>query len=669
MSGLDFASPVEIVPGIGEKTGASLRKAGIKTLHDLAYHFPRDYLNFEHITKIADARPGQIVVKGQVTDLKTFISRRGLKVVRASIRDQSGALGAIWFNQSFRTRQLKSKAEFYFTGELRFNRGRYALSNPRVSSVEQVANPNHYSIKPVYPAIGEIAPHDFSKFMQKAKSLFAQVNDALPNLPGRADALLNMHFPLNEQDFKSARRYFALEEMFYLILAARLSKDANAKLKTFAIPSDLPALKQFVRTLPFTLTDAQRLAGWEIIQDLAKTKPMNRLLEGDVGSGKTIVAAMAILTATRAGFQTALMAPTEVLAIQHAQTLRACFKDQVRIALLSSATKNKAKLKQDIQSGKIDLVIGTHAILTDDTIFAKLGLAIIDEQHRFGVNQRQKLLLKARTLPHLLTMTATPIPRSLQLTIFGDLDVSILHQMPKGRQPVSTQILTPNSLSPMWAHLKSELEKGHQIYYICRKIDDKGLKEAESVALAAKNLGSIFPQARIATLHGRMKSLEKERIMQAFSAHQTDILVSTTVVEVGMNVANASVIVIANADQYGLAQLHQLRGRVGRSDIKSFCYFINTNDNPPSSRLREIARTQDGFKLAELDLKLRGPGEIYGELQHGALDIRLASLSDTKLIKEARALVDDFINKSYSISASRELAESIRKYQRLTSLN
>ena len=425
----------------------------------------------------------------------------------------------------------------------------------------------------------------------------------------------------------------------------------------------------FVEKLPFKLTNAQRRATWEIIQDMASDIPMNRLLQGDVGSGKTMVAALSAFAAAKGGYQTALMAPTEVLATQHAESLANLFKCQLSVALLTGSTKHKDELKKHIKAGEVDLVIGTHALITDDTEFAHLGLAIIDEQHRFGVAQRQKLLSKAHTMPHLLSMTATPIPRSLQLTIFGDLAVSILDELPAGRQPITTKIISPNSTKQMWGAIEKELLAKHQVYYICKKIDDKGASELSSVKKEVQKIAHQFPNYNVAYLHGKMKPAEKDEIMTMFANGEIDILVSTTVVEVGVNVPNATVMVIADADQYGLSQLHQLRGRVGRGSAASYCYLINSNSDAPTRRLREIERSQDGFYLAEVDLKLRGPGELYGSLQHGALDLRIATITDTKLVHKADLLVKQFRQEGYNMLEYKELSDSVRKYQRLTTLN
>ncbi len=664
---MDLFAPIEEVKGVGPKTAELLHKAGIFTFRDLVYYLPRTYENYQQAQRIADLRPGQVTIKARVEDVKN--SRKGrFNLTEAVLRDESGAIRAVWFNQPYRAKQLDDHREFYFSGKMELSYGRYQLSSPSVQLAKDVDMAATDELQPIYRAAGSLKSQDFKKYLYSLRNQIALVPDMLPNFSGRADALLDVHFAEDEKIARAGREYLAVEELFCLLLASRLNREENKKLKTEAIHPDIEALKDFIGQLPFALTDAQRRSTWEIIQDMDSETPMNRLLQGDVGAGKTMVAALSAFVAARAGFQTALMAPTEVLATQHAESLSKLFGDKHRIALLTGSTKHKKELKEHIAAGDVDLVIGTHALITDDTEFSRLGLAIIDEQHRFGVAQRQKLLSKAHTMPHLLSMTATPIPRSLQLTIFGDLSVSILDQLPAGRQPITTKIVAQNAQDQMWREIARELDAGHQVYYICKKIDDKGESELSSVEKESKRIAKKFKNYQVAYLHGKMKPAEKDEIMSKFSKGDIDILVSTTVVEVGVNVPNATVMAIADADQYGLSQLHQLRGRVGRGSAASFCYLINSKDSS-SRRLREIENSQDGFYLAEVDLKLRGPGEIYGALQHGALDLRIATITDTKLVHRADELVKDFMAKKYNVLEYKELNAEIQKYQRLTTLN
>lgn len=666
---MDLWSPIEDVKGIGPKTAALLSKNGVLSVRDLVYRLPRDYDDYQNAARIADLRPGRVTIKARPEDIRLSHKRRNLSLVEASLRDKSGALRAIWFNQPYRVKQLESGKEFYFSGPLTFSYGRYQLSNPSVALAEEQESATSTKITPVYSSAYSIKSSNFLKYLSNIRPLIAGMPDLIPNFPGRADALLSVHFPSTSVEAKLGRDYLATEELFCLLLAARLNRNENQRLKTDAIHADLSALKDLIKTLPFQLTSAQRRSAWEIIQDLDSTTPMNRLLQGDVGSGKTLVAALAGFAAAKDSFQVVLLAPTEVLATQHAASLAKLFGNSLNLALLTGSTKNKATLKERIKSGEVELIIGTHALLTDDTHFARLGLVIIDEQHRFGVEQRQKLLKKARTLPHLLSMTATPIPRSLQLTIFGDLSVSVLDELPAGRLPITTKIISPNSTAQLWQSVERELAHGRQAYYICKKIDEKGSSNLASVKREAQKITKLLPNHRIALLHGRMTTCEKDKIMSDFSSGKIQVLVSTTVVEVGVDVPNATVMVIADADQYGLSQLHQLRGRVGRGEHASYCYLINSSSEKPTRRLREIETSQDGFHLAEVDLSIRGPGEIYGSLQHGVLDLRIASITDTKLVHKAERLVDDFIKKGYDVLEYKELSATVRKYQQLTTLN
>ncbi|MDO5480772.1 MAG: ATP-dependent DNA helicase RecG [Candidatus Saccharibacteria bacterium] len=687
---LNMLSEVDILPGIGEKTKADLNRAGIFTVRDLFYYLPRDYENYQNLTHISDLHPGKVSFIGKIVDIETKNARsRRLSITEAIVSDGDDSVRAVWFNQPYRATQFKDKnIEYLFSGQYELQRGRYQLSNPKVEKATAVEEASAYAGKfqPIYPQKSAIKPDTFKRLIFHLRAEFAKIPDLLPSLPdsssfagknARRDALYKIHFPENQSEADVARTYLSYEELFELILAARLNRNENKKLTARQIPYNNDAMQQLLKSLPFQLTQAQKISAWEIIKDLEKKTPMNRLLQGDVGSGKTIVAATAILQATKAGFQSALLAPTSILATQHAEELDKILSPLgVKIGLLVGATKHKPELKSRIKSGEVDLVVGTHAIITDDTQFQDLSLCIIDEQHRFGVQQRQKLLLKAQDFaPHLLSMTATPIPRSLQLTVFGDLDVSIISEMPHGRKPIRTKVLTEvEQRETLYPHIRDELNLGRQAYWICKKIEDghsrdsMAKQETISVKRQTEKLKTIFPRAKIEFLHGRMKPAEKDEIMAKFSNHKIDILVSTTVVEVGVNVPNATIMVIMDAESYGLAQLHQLRGRVGRGDFQSYCYLI-TSAEQPTRRLLEVEKSTDGFHLAEVDLKLRGPGEIYGSLQHGALDLRIASLADTHLINLAQRHAEKISQNPEIMIKYKELGQGIKKYQQLTTLN
>ena len=671
---MDLSESVEALKGVGPKTAEVLKKAGIKTLRDFFYNLPRDYESFQAAGTIAEMRPGKVVVRGKIDSLSTRQARRRrLSITEGVVRDNTGAVKVVWFNQSYRARQFSPEKEYYFSGTYELKNGRWQLTSPSAALVADI-DPSS-ALSPIYVAHGALKSHDFRKLASGARDKFASIPDLLPTVAAgtRREALFRAHFPETTKEITEAREYLAYEELFELILAAKLNRRENEKLKAETIPFSAEKIREFVGQLPFNLTNAQRRATWEIFQNMEQGTPMNRLLQGDVGSGKTMVAAMSAYAAVLAGKQVALIAPTAILATQHYEGLGPLLgKFGVKTALLTGATKHKSELKKQIAAGEVDLVVGTHALLTDDTEFADLALVIIDEQHRFGVEQRQKLVLKspATFAPHLLSMTATPIPRSLQLTVFGDLDVSVLNELPKGRQPIETRILTEvETKERLYPQILETVHAGQQVYWICKAIEDGNVSEATSVKTRAKKLQSLFPKLKIEFLHGKMKPLEKDEIMERFSRGEINVLVSTTVVEVGVDVPNATLMVIENAESYGLAQLHQLRGRVGRGTVKSFCYLLTSGDAEPSRRLRELEKSSDGFHLAEVDLKLRGPGEIYGSLQHGALDLRIASLSDTKLIARAQADVVKFLQNDENMLKYKELMAGTKKYQQLTTLN
>jgi ATP-dependent DNA helicase RecG len=676
---MNLSDSVESLKGIGPKTAETLKKAGIKTLRDFFYNLPKDYENYQAANSISEIRPGKVVLRGKIENLTSRRARkRNLSIVEGIIRDGSGeTVKTVWFNQSYRMKQFEKDREYYFSGVYEFKNGRFQLTSPSAALVSDV-DPKT-GLTPIYVAHGCLKSGDFRRFFDKSRDKFSEIPDLLPTVkPGvRKESLFAVHFPNSLEKIKPARDYLAYEELFELILASKMNRLENEKLKATPIKFEASKIRDFVSKLPFKLTNAQRRAAWEIFQDMEKDQPMNRLLQGDVGSGKTMVAALSALEAVNQGFQVALLAPTAILALQHYESLGPLLGAfNVKTALLTGATKQKSELKKQILSGEVNVVVGTHALLTDDTEFSNLALVIIDEQHRFGVMQRQKLALKSPKglAPHLLAMTATPIPRSLQLTVFGDLDVSILDEMPKGRQKIETLVIKEVDIAEkLYPEITKTIQNGQQVYWICKAIEDGGFggekADITSVKSRYKKLKEIFPKLKIEFLHGKMKPLEKDEVMGRFSDGKIDILVSTTVVEVGVDVPNATLMIIENAEGYGLAQLHQLRGRVGRGDKKSYCYLLTSGETGPSRRLRELEKSGDGFYLAEVDLKLRGPGEIYGALQHGALDLRIASLSDTRLIARARKDADEFLKLGENMLKYKELMEGISRYQQITTLN
>lgn len=677
---MNLATSLEKIKGVGPKTAEQLRAAGLFTVNDLITFLPRKHEDFSEVVKIADIHPGKATIKARCEKVTTRPVRRGLRITTATLADDSGKLNAVWFNQPYRATQLKnSDEEFYFSGEFEFNYNKYQLTNPSAEKASEVPVSTD-RIVPVYRAIKGLKSQLVRKILTELRPLMTMLPETLPEsivrsekLVSYSQALMGMHFPETPGDVARARERLAFEELFGLLLAAQYNKQENAKLTGWHIPFDQAVVKSFVEQLPFALTDAQRRAAWEIIQDFEKATPMNRLLQGDVGSGKTVVAGLAARQAAASGFQTAFMAPTEILASQHAETLANLLEPfGIHIGLLTGSVKGRARqtLYEQIANGSVDVVVGTHALIQESVQFHRLGFVVIDEQHRFGVAQRQALLQKSEHMPHLLAMTATPIPRSLALTVYGELDVSVLNERPKGRKPIITKLWSPNSRAQLYELIDKELAVGRQAYVICNLIDDNPENEIKSVETEYKRLqNSVFRHRRIGLLHGRLKSEEKDAVMSKFMAHEIDILVSTTVVEVGVDVPNATVIMIENADRFGLAQLHQLRGRVGRSTHQSYCYLVMSDSSQPSQRLKELEKSDDGFYLAEVDLRLRGPGEVYGRAQHGALNLQIATLSDTKLIARAQRAAKEFVAHGSELVQYKQLAEQVEKYQRLTTLN
>ena len=676
---MNITTSLEKIKGVGPRTTEQFAAAGLRTVDDILTFLPRKHEDFTEVVNIADIHPGKMTIRARCEKISTRPVRRGLRLTTAVLADKTGKLQAVWFNQPYRVSQLGGGDEFYFSGEFEFNYNRYQLTNPSAEKVSDMPVQTD-RLLPVYPSIKGLKSQLVRKILAELKPLMVMMPETLPasvvaseRLVSYSEALLGMHFPQEANEVKRARERLAFEELFEMLLGALLNKQENNALIGWKIPFDQPTIAAFVADLPFALTGAQRRAAWEILQDFESGVPMNRLLQGDVGSGKTVVAGLAARQAAQAGLQTAIMAPTEILAAQHAETLAKLLEPfGITVALLTGSVKGEArkKLLAHLKDGTIDVIIGTHALIQPGVEYHRLGFVAIDEQHRFGVQQRQQLLDKSKHLPHLLAMTATPIPRSLALTLYGELDVSILDELPVGRQSIVTKIWAPTNTEKLYAQVDAEISKGRQAYIICSLIDENPDNDKKSVEAEYKKLQStVFHHRRVGLLHGKLHSEEKDAVMRQFASGELDILVSTTVVEVGVDVPNATVMVIENADQFGLSQLHQLRGRVGRGAHKSYCYLIMTGNDKPSQRLREIESSQDGFYLAEVDLALRGPGEIYGRAQHGALNLQIATLADTKLIARARRAAERFIDSGENMIQYTHLAHAVERYRRLTTLN
>ena len=680
---MKLTTPLEQIKGVGPKTAQALAAAGLTTVSDALDFLPRAYDDYSTAVNIADLQPGKVTVKARCESVSTRIVRRGLRITTAVLADKSGKVKAVWFNQPYRETQLKSDAEFIFSGQFGMQYNRYQINNPSVELAKEIAKTaaeNNSGIQPVYKSIKNIRPKTVQDLMKNIRPIMDFLPETLPEniirrqkLVSRSEAVKFLHAPKTHEEISRGRERLAFEELFEMILAAQFNKQEQTRLTGWKIPFNKSVVKNFVDQLPFPLTNAQRRAAWQILQDLESDHPMNRLLQGDVGSGKTVVAGLVAAEVAKAGFQTAIMAPTEILAQQHAKTLDELLSPfGVSVALLTGHVKGAARsqLLDNLASGNIDVVVGTHALIQEKVAYHKLGFTVIDEQHRFGVKQRQALLEKSDFMPHLLSMTATPIPRSLALTLYGELDISILDELPSGRQPIQTKIWSPASAPKLYESIENELAKGRQAYVICPLIDDNPDNDKKSVEAEYNKLSkTIFSHRRVGLLHGKLPAEEKAEVMQKFADGELDMLVSTTVVEVGVNVSNATVMLIENADNFGLSQLHQLRGRVGRGKHQSFCHLMMSGHDKPSQRLREIEKSQDGFYLAEVDLKLRGPGEIYGKMQHGDLNLKIASLADTALIARAQTEAERFVKEGQDLLQYNHLAHAVSRYQRLTVLN
>ncbi|HSE29541.1 MAG TPA: ATP-dependent DNA helicase RecG [Candidatus Saccharimonadales bacterium] len=673
-----LSSRVAEVKGVGPALAERFEALHIRTVKDLIYFFPRKYDDFSQVTKIDDLVPGKVTIKGTVESVVGRYIKRRLHITEAIIADETSKVRAVWFNQPYRATQLAKGDEYYFSGAYDFQRNRYVLSNPATEKADSFGV-STARIVPIYRESKGLKSQQLRKVMKELLPLMDALPETLPpvlvkkfRLASVNETLKNLHFPQNTEELERAKRRTAFEELIWLITASLINKNDQAGLTGWRIDFKKPIADAFVKTLPFKMTGAQKKAAWEIFQDMESGSPMNRLVQGDVGSGKTVVGAMAAYLAAEQGYQTAFMAPTEILATQHATSIANLLEPLgVRVGLLVGSTKTaqKSQLKKKASKGDLDIIVGTHALIQGDTEFNKLGLVIIDEQHRFGVRQRSELLTKSKHMPHLLSMTATPIPRSLQLTVYGDLEVSIIDEMPKGRQPIETEVVKPAARHTVYEKIEAQIRQGRQAYVVCPLITDGINAELKSVQTEYERLNkSIFKHRQVGLLHGQMKADEKEHVMRQFKSGKLDILISTTVIEVGVDVPNATVMLIEGADRFGLAQLHQLRGRVGRGSEQSYCYLIPSGDNV-SQRLRELEKSNDGFYLAEVDLKLRGPGEVYGRAQSGKLDMSFVNLADTRLIKQVRLAAAWLIQSKLSLVKYKELADKVNHYRRLTSLN
>lgn len=664
--------------GIGASTAQLFASVGVHSLWDLVHYYPRDYKDYSEITPISKTKPGLVTIQADIKQAAGRYVRRGMHITEAVASDKTGSIRLVWFNQPYRADSLKPSQAYFITGKLEFRSGRYAIVSPNTELVSDL--PVHTArIVPVYRETKGLTARLIRKAMSQTASYLKNIDELLPEtivkkykLLPYGQALHQLHFPDSPKKLDEAKRTLSFIEIFELMLASKILKAEVTSELAPQISFDETLAKKFVASLPFTLTDAQRGAMWQILQDMDRTTPTNRLVEGDVGSGKTVVAAMAMVMAVKAGYQAALLAPTELLARQHAESiielLKPLKKDKGVGLLVGSLKKaQKEQAHKHLADGKIQVAVGTHALLQGIDM-PKLGLVVIDEQHRFGVEQRKELLKQYGQVPHVVSMTATPIPRSLALTLYGELDISLLDAMPPGRKTIKTEIISPNSRTKMEEHILSETNAGHQAYVVCPVISKDNKIQTVSAEVTYKRLKSVFKEKTVGLIHGKLKPDEKISVMEDFVSGRIDILVSTTVIEVGVNVPNATIMVIEGADRFGLAQMHQLRGRVGRSTDQAYCYVVPSDSKTVSRRLKAFSQVTDGFRLAELDLEIRGPGAIYGTLQHGELDLRFATLSDHRLLSYVRQAVNDF-NEVKQLSKYPELKRRVRLAQAVITLN
>jgi ATP-dependent DNA helicase RecG len=653
---------VKVLPSVGPKHAHTLGHLGLFTLRDMLYYFPRRYDDYSQLKPINRLWYGEVVtVIGSVQSVNNRQARSGqVQVVEALINDGTGALRANWFNQPWVAKRLHHGMQVALSGKIDQYLGRLVINNPEIEPLEQQQLSTN-RIVPVYPLTAQITQRWLRRLMNQVVTQWApRVRDPLPeSLRGSAGlvdlstALLQIHFPDSAERLKTARHRLAFDEIFLLQLGVLRQKRNWQERSGRVFSTSEEWLASQTEHLPFPLTDAQLRSIQDICADLQSGKPMNRLLQGDVGSGKTIVAAMAIAMVTSHGAQAAIMAPTGILAEQHYHSLckllitegegeandtSLLHTGEIRLMVGATPEAEKREIRDGLANGSIKLVVGTHALIEDPVVFADLELTIVDEQHRFGVEQRAALRSKG-TNPHLLVMTATPIPRSLALTVYGDLDLSVIDEMPPGRQPVSTYVITPLEQERAYRLIRSQVGEGRQAFIIYPLVEESEKSESKAAVEEYARLQSeIFPHLKLGLLHGRMKPEEKDDVMERFRAGEVHILVSTSVVEVGVDVPNATVMLIEGANRFGLAQLHQFRGRVGRGADQAFCLLIpDTSDAVENERLQVMAQTTDGFVLAEKDLEQRGPGEFLGTRQSGyAEQIQLASLMDVLLIEKAR---------------------------------
>ncbi|MFH1413148.1 MAG: ATP-dependent DNA helicase RecG [bacterium] len=658
---MNLFTPIMQISPVGRTTASRLKRLGINTVGDLLFYYPFRYDDFSKSCKIDQLQAGDRV--NIIGIIETIESKRTwqkrMYIAEAMVSDDTGVVKVIWFNQPYIAKNLKQGDRVSLSGKVDNKNGLF-MSSPVYEKLTLRAI-HTQGLVPNYHLTANITQKQLRFLIGQIIGLADKIEDWLPynikkeyKLIDLGKALAKIHFPKNQTDIDQSKIRLSFNELFLLQLQVQLVKNKLKNCDALAIKFLEKPTKEFVKSLPFKLTDDQRYAAWEILQSIQSDRPTTRLLEGDVGSGKTVVALLALFNTAKNGLQSALMVPTEILAKQHFESISELLKEfDIKIGLLTRSNRlidnreeiTKQKMHEIIEKGEIQIIIGTHALIQEQVIYKNLCLVVIDEQHRFGVGQRRDLVAKAGDkdiMPHLLSMTATPIPRSLALALYDDLDISIIKQMPKDRQKIITQIITEDNRNAIYEFIRNEVKKERQVFVICPLIDWSDKLGVKSVKEEYDKLSQkVFPDLKIGMIHGKLKPKEKNQIMEDFAANKINILVSTSVIEVGIDVPNASVMMIEDADRFGLAQLHQYRGRVGRGKYQSYCFLLSEKKNP---RLDAMTVYDNGFDLAKIDLKFRGPGDVYGTLQKGFPELEIASLHDFDLMKQAKQSAKSIVN-------------------------
>jgi ATP-dependent DNA helicase RecG len=677
---------------IGQIVSGRLKNLGLKTVQDLLFYYPSRYEDYSRIVQIKDLKPEEkVTIQGQIISISNQITRyRRQKITQAAVSDGAGTIKIVWFNQPYLITQLRQGDQISLAGKIEHDGFGLSMRSPEWEKGRMGVHTA--GLIPIYPLTQGLTQRQIRFLVSQALAAVEEIEEWLDgnvkcqisnvkfasqisNFLDLQAAVRNIHFPEDRELLSKARLRLKFDELFLLQIRKAITRQKIQGDRAIALPFKEQEIKNFVKSLPFKLTNAQRKSAWQILRDIEKPTPMNRLLQGDVGSGKTLVALIAMLNTALNNYQAVLMAPTEILAKQHFGTVCGLLKGfDVSVGLVTRSVKKlkaksvklkttakSVKLIKYIENGEVDVTIGTHALIQEKVKFKNLGLAIVDEQHRFGVEQRKALREKAS--PHFLSMTATPIPRSLSLTMYGDLDISVLDEMPADRKKIITRVVASQNRERAYDFIRKQIKKGRQVFVICPLIDESDKLGVRAVTVEFRKLDSqIFPNLKIGLLHGKLKAKEKDEAQEKFVKGELDILVATSVVEVGVNVPNASVMMIEGADRFGLSQLHQFRGRVGRSQYQSYCFlFTDSNSQNVYERLEFLSQTSDGFKIAEFDLQLRGAGNVYGTEQHGLLEFKIASLQDYKLIELTQGLARQLIEKSPTLGAYPSIKKKIEQ--------